>query len=137
MSTRSEILISEFWVDEKGKKHKETVKLYHHHDGYPEGVGRFLMDEVYPMLQTSNRNDNCDIANFLIKHKEDDEFELTTSRHVDIEYQYHINVSAKTIRCFAGHYNYEYDSDKTPRFVKRKECDLKQFLPQNPKALYK
>ena len=61
MSTRCEILIKEQGIY-KGKKWKRELKLYHHSDGYPEYLGRFLMEHVYPMLMTSNPRVD-DIAN--------------------------------------------------------------------------
>lgn len=139
MSTRSEIIIKKQWTDrDTGKVHTDKVKLYHHHDGYPEGVGRFLMEQVYPKLQSSNREDVEDYANFLIKHNEDNEYELTLYYHTDIEYQYIIDINRKTIQCFAGHYNWSYDNpNKQFRFLKRKEYDLTEFLPKSTKVLFK
>ena len=140
MSTRSEIIIKRQWTHhETGKKHTDKVKLYHHHDGYPSGVGKFLMDNIYPEIQRSNNLDVEDIANKLIKHPEDNEYELTLYYHTDIEYQYVIDLNRKTIQCFAGHYNSFFDSGKEPKrfvFTKTKECDLKEFLPVNPKVLF-
>lgn len=125
MSTRSEILIKEQGVYE-GKKWKRELKLYHHSDGYPEGVGKFLMEHVYSMLMSSNPSVD-DITNYLIKNKEDDTFEITSGKHVDIEYFYEVNITKKQIKCWSAHYNYEWDSDKPARLVKRKECNLMRW----------
>ena len=141
MSTRSEIIIKKQWTHtDTGKKYVDKIKLYHHHDGYPSGVGKFLMEQIYPKLQSSNHNYVDDLANFLIKHKDDDEYEITLGNHLDIEYQYIIDINRKTIKCYAGHYNYfGYEEEREPKritFIKTKECDLKEFLPFNPKVLF-
>ena len=76
MSTRCEIIIKDYETDKKtGKKYKWQVTLYHHCDGYPNGVCRFLMDTVYPKLVSSNNADIDVIANLLIKNREDTGFE--------------------------------------------------------------
>ena len=132
MSTRSEIIIKENLIYDN-KKYKFEIKLYHHHDGYPEGVGRFLIEEVLPQLQKSNPS--CEeIANFLIKHPKDDEFEVTIRNHVDIEYRYVIDISKKEIKCYEGRYhltkkdNYVFCADRV--------CDLTRFQPLQKTELY-
>ena len=85
MSTRCNIIL-------KDKGHQ--IFLYHHHDGYPEGVGtdmqRFVADinkHYYYSIE--------DVANRLLKGydskfygKTDMGYELTTNIHGDIEYLY-------------------------------------------------
>ena len=133
MSTRSEIHIF-------GKTGEPFIKLYHHYDGYPNGVGCFLMEEVYPKLMSSNDNTEADIAQFLVDHEADDEFEYTVGIHSDIEFLYEINVPAKTIECFKGHYrthNKRGHRLKHPHFDKYSEYDLKaMFLPLNKRVKY-
>ena len=138
MSTRSEIQIVGKSFEEDFEKGINTniLKLYHHHDSYPEGVGKFLMEEVYPLLQKSNDETPESIANFLIKHPDDTEFELTAGYHVDIEYSYVIYIPQKKIKCFAGYYNYEWGSDKKPEFIVRKDIDLSRFLPVKASETY-
>ena len=134
MSTRSDIIIKDYG-NYNGKKWKFQIKLYHHHDGYPEGVGKFLIEQVLPKLQNSN-NISCDcIANFLIKHEEDDEFEVTIYKHVDIEYRYIIDIPKKEIECLKGHYS-SWDSPKT-RFIIDRKIDLSKFIPLQAEKLYK
>lgn len=134
MSTRCDIIIKDYGIYE-GKSWKVQTKLYHHHDGYPEGVGAFLIKEVLPKLENSN-NISCDeVANFLVKHKEDDEFEVTAYNHVDIEYRYVIDIPKKEITCTSGHYS-NWNSPKT-RFIPREKIDLSKFKPLQATELYK
>lgn len=85
MSTRAEIIIKDQGTY-KNKKQSEKVKLYHHHDGYPEYLGKFLVENVLIDLRNHPYITLSEIANDLIKHKEDTEFELTLGTHIDIEY---------------------------------------------------
>ena len=75
------------------------------------------------------------IANFLIKHKDDDEFECTAYNHVDIEYRYIIDIPKKEISCLDGNYN-DWDSPR-PRFITRKKIDLSEYAPLRAEELYK
>lgn len=96
MSTRCNIII---------KDGSRRIYLYHHHDGYPEGVGaelREYMEKNHPRWWCS-----LYIANGLVKQngqdcfaKNDVEYEVTSGLHGDIEYCYVINCRAKTLRCF-------------------------------------
>lgn len=132
MSTRCDIVIKDYWM-QGGVKYKKNLLLYHHYDGYPEGVGKYLMEKIYPLLIKSN-NIDCDIvANKLIKDKEDNEYEITVYTHTDIEYRYVIEIPMKKIFCYACHYSWKGDSRK---FVKDKEIDLTPFLPQTMKKSY-
>ena len=87
MSTRCNILI-------RGYKH--TFTLYHHHDGYPEGVGADLKRR---MAGTSFRADG--FANLLVKDQED-EYEIAASLSNDIEYLYTVDLDYNTqrLRCY-------------------------------------
>ena len=125
MSARSDIIIKDYGIY-NGKEWKEQIKLYHHHDGYPEGVGRFLIEQVLPQLQNSNSNSCDDVANFLIKHEEDCEFEVTLYNHVDIEYRYIIDIPKKEIQCLEGHYS-DWNSPR-PRFTTDRKIDLSKFI---------
>lgn len=102
MSTRCEILIKEKGTYE-GKDWKKELRLYHHTDGYPEGVGKFLMKTVYPMLVTSHPCVDS-IANYLVKNQKDDSFEVTSGIHPDIEYFYEVDINLKRIRCWRAKY---------------------------------
>lgn len=134
MSTRSDIIIKDYGTYE-GKSWKSQVKLYHHHDGYPEGVGKFLIEQVLPKLQNSSNISCDDIANFLIKHTEDNEFEITVYNHVDIEYRYVIDIPKKKIKCLKGHYP-NWDALR-PRFLTVAEINLDKFIPLKAEELYK
>ena len=125
MSTRSEILIKDYGTYE-GLKWKRSGKLYHHCDGYPSGVGRDLMERIYPMLVKSNNLGVDEIANKLIKDKDnvDDGYEMTVYTHADIEYFYEIDIPKKQIKCFKARYSY---NKKYYKLNKGKEEDLMKF----------
>ena len=132
MSTKSEIHIYGRGV---------PIILFHYHDGYPECVGYFLIEQVYnKLLMRTNKYSASDIAEYLCTHPRDAEFELTDKVHPDINFLYEINVPAKTIKCFKGHYkthNYRGHKLKRPRFDKYLEYDLKaMFLPLNRRVKY-
>lgn len=136
MATRCDIIIKDYGTQiDSDKKWKQEIKLYHHHDGYPEYLGKFLMEQIMPKLETSNCISCEDIANFLIKHKEDDEFEITLWNHCDIEYRYVIDIPKKQIQCFKGRYK-DWDSPR-PRFTVTMEMDLNRFKPLLPTESYK
>lgn len=103
MSTRCNIII---------KDGAERIYLYHHHDGYPMGVGTELQHYLQHKWGYSRITSwyGTSIANDLVKghinepmakvpHK-DDEYEITYGLHDDIEYIYVINCKARTIRCY-------------------------------------
>lgn len=78
-----------------------TIWLYHHHDGYPRYLGAFLLTKYNDTFKDKNKYiDAFDLANELIKDKNDDEFELTNGMHSDIEYLYEIDIDKREIRCF-------------------------------------
>ena len=129
MSTRCDIIIK----DDKTKTVYKELKLYHHHDGYPEGVGKFLIEEITPELNHPYIT-GIDIANFLIKHPKDDEFELTVGEHCDIEYRYIIDLTSRKIKCYKGHY--QYNKNDLPEFKVYDTIDLEKYLPLDSEVLY-
>ena len=113
MSTRCNIIVKD--------RFNRRVYLYHHHDGYPEFVGACLADFLGEMQPWQIRRQAFGIANKLIKgairyeHKNlytgkrevkaDDEYEVTSGIHGDIEYLYVINCKAGTLRCYAVYWS--------------------------------
>ena len=88
MSTRCQIKVT--YLD-------RSILLYHHWDGYPEGVG-FDLIQRQKQLKTWNGDT---IVNELVKNeKEDDGYEVSFLVHTDIEYWYEIDCNRKTIRCW-------------------------------------
>lgn len=96
MSTRCNIKIVQ--ADAEGHiDHKcAPIWLYHHHDGYPEGVGRELTKVAEQMFYRA-----CDYANRLMRMDEPiysdantkmNEFEITRGQHGDIDYLYEVTV---------------------------------------------
>lgn len=89
MSTRCNIIV---------RDGKRQYTLYHHCDGYPEGVGLDLWNRFSEKLGNS-RYDAVDVVNELLKDKEDDGYELTRGLHCDIEYLYEIDLMNERISC--------------------------------------
>lgn len=90
MGTRCNIIIKE------GRK---KYTLYHHLDGYPEGIGRDLKE----FLDGWKKWDwyGYDIANALVKRTgECVNYEISDGIHGDIEYLYIIDCIRKTITCY-------------------------------------
>lgn len=94
MSTRSQVKI----IGEN-----VVLNLYHHCDGYPEGVGFDLMDRFYnDMLKMKELGRKLwfdDVANRIVKDP-DDRYEITGVEHGDIEYEYIVDLVKNEIRCF-------------------------------------
>jgi hypothetical protein len=114
MSTRATILI-------KSKRRNEEVRIYHHCDGYPDGIGIDL--KAYIKTISSLKLPHWDvyhIANDLIKgqcgmvgNRRDNGYELTPCQHGDEEYAYLIDCDAKTLTCYAvGWDEFEWDEKK-------------------------
>lgn len=105
MSTRATILV-------KSEKFNESVSIYHHCDGYPEGVGETLKS-VLSSLNWHFNYDVFDIANKILKLKSDTSFELTSGQHGDEEYAYLINVDEQVMKCYAvGWDEFEWKEEK-------------------------
>lgn len=130
MSTRSVVKIIE---RVEGLKKPVEFKLYHHYDGYPEYLGKFLVNELKELGTSQYNKDTmtwarmesaCDVANFLIRHEEGG-FELTQFTHVDIEYLYEVDVTLRTITC-KHVYCKNWDS-KSPRYTVREVIDLEPY----------
>lgn len=79
MSTRAHILV---------KGGSEKFYLYHHHDGYPEGVGKNLKNYLNNLKWTWYPDD---IVNDLVKGHIDEGYEITSCMHGDEEYLYLID----------------------------------------------
>lgn len=86
MSTRSQIK-----VIANGK----DLMLYHHCDGYPEGVG-------YCLLKILKKYDNgCRASDLVMKMINKGDFEITFGNHCDIEYYYELDFDKKQVNCMS------------------------------------
>ena len=105
MSTRATILI-------RSDRQNEKVRIYHHSDGYPEGLGRDLKE----YLKGVKRWHVYDIANDIIKGKcgkKDDGYELTPCQHGDEDYAYLIDCDTRSIICYEiGFDEFEWKDEK-------------------------
>ena len=109
MSTRCCVKVMRDFENDR----KEIVTLYHHHDGYPSGVGFDLLKRSEKWKNGNYPWDIDTIVNSLIKDDKD-EYEYTAYNHSDIEYMYIINCNKKTIKCYECVWVYE---DKYGRTV--------------------
>ena len=94
MSTRCNVIVKE----NDGK----FFQLYHHHDGYPEGVGADL-EEYIEKMDDECLVDGKKFADFLCDPNHDDEYEYEGTNvcpHSDIEYLYIIDLQKREISCF-------------------------------------
>lgn len=92
MSTRANIIIS---------GNTMLLHLYHHCDGYPEGVGMDLKN--YCELIGNNYSwDEWNIAQDLIKREPDHGYELTCGLHGDAEFTYYIDCIGRRLHMYRG-----------------------------------
>lgn len=77
---------------------KDDLMLYHHCDGYPEGVGYCLSKLMDRFEDTKGFWSADDIVNDMIKKGN---FEITLGNHSDIEYLYEMDFLAREVRCYA------------------------------------
>ena len=83
MSTRATILI-------KSKKENEEVRIYHHSDGYPAGIGSDILEF----------NDLVKGKCGMVGCKPDNGYKLTSCQHGDEKYAYLIDCDLKTLTCY-------------------------------------
>lgn len=112
MSTRCQIK-----VIANGKE----LMLYHHCDGYPEGVGMCLLKLMERYKDGKQyRSDADDLLNLMITKGD---FEITFANHGDIEFLYEMNFDKKTVTChsvdnwdgdmkYLSEYKLEYSFEK-------------------------
>lgn len=117
MSTRCCVKV----VQKFGDITKECM-LYHHHDGYPEGVGKDLKNR-FETTESKYSWDIDTIVNDLIKDNQD-EYEYTAYDHSDIEYLYTIDCNKKTIKCNECQWLFE---DENGNVID--ECEIGDELP--------
>lgn len=93
MSTRAAIII---------KDETNSIRLYHHHDGYVSGVGFDLLERYRKKLDdTAMCLDIEEIANELVKDSSD-EYEIAACLHGDEEYLYTIDIQNREITVQQG-----------------------------------
>lgn len=121
MSTRASIII-------KNEKTNEVINLYHHCDGYPDGVGCELAEFFSKYYNNENWYWNVsEIANELVKSETLDGYEIATAPHQDIEFLYLIDCEAQSLKCYKRDFG-----------TKVEECICKEnetFIPYAPETL--
>ena len=89
MSTRCNVIVKDCTIQNGVKKENWQVKLYHHHDGYPEGVGKDLTNFINKLEDDFYVED---VVNGLLKNEKDKGYKWCNSLHGDIEYLYTIEM---------------------------------------------
>lgn len=120
MSTRCNIRVL-------SKKYDKSFMLYHHHDGYPSGVGM----DLKTFLDKKEYWSAYDISNKLIKgiHSEmyerlDEGYYITSSMHGDVNYLYLIDCDNKQLKCYYVPWDKNEDEvyiDENLREIKKEE----------------
>ena len=92
MSTRCQIKVT--YLDKE-------ILIYHHHDGYPQGVGFDLLNRQQRLKSWNGSI----LINDMIKDAKE-EYEIACVVHTDLDYWYEINCNKHTIKCWkvAGYY---------------------------------
>lgn len=119
MSTRANVVI---------KQGEHAATLYHHHDGYPSGVGADLCSYINEILEREDADEIMKSPKSLAKYLEgidDDEYEIEYSLSGDIEFLYIVNLDKREIACFSTDiWDYEgddlIDDEKEISGVKKK-----------------
>lgn len=89
MSTRCNVVVK--------NGSKQTI-LYHHFDGYPEGVGKNLVE----FMADKHSGEINDVDEFVKELKAfDNIYEDTLGLHWDIEYLYVIWLDAESVVCYS------------------------------------
>lgn len=117
MSTRANILLLETG---------EKLWLYHHFDGYPSYLGNRLM-EILEKHKEHKWLNIFDLANEMLKNKDDDGYEITQNRHGDIEYLYIINVEEQSIVCRETHFDSQYNDTTLMEAKYNNDEDIKKW----------
>lgn len=104
MSTRACIKIkASIRLNDDDKKLTECViTLYHHCDGYPEGVGKDLKKYLRDVVSKWNWWMPEDIATNLVRGELDGDtgYEVAICEHSDCQYGYVIDCDAQTLTCY-------------------------------------
>lgn len=106
-----------------------NLDIYHHCDGYPEGVGmelrKALYDGLLARINSAERGDSFrgfefpDVVRTILEIS--DEYKITDGIHGDIEYLYIVDLKANKFTCRKGYYN---DFDGQDSFVIQEILDL-------------
>lgn len=123
MSTRCEVLIQ----TQDGEQHK----YYHHHDGYPWGVGWDLTQKI---MQYPKRFSSENMLRTILTH--DYEPEALTVEHGDSEFFYYIKSTENGITLKYAErkpYNFEPDwkwKEDNKMFFMRYVSHLDEYVPE-------
>lgn len=99
MSTRAHIRIQD-------KDERNTCFIYHHCDGYPEGVGEELKEMMDSMAKCKEWTP--DFVHRSITNSDDSYEDAPEGQHGDEEYAYLIDCDSRTLTCYAVGWDEEY-----------------------------
>ena len=89
MSTRCNVIIK----NDASERNSESVILYHHHDGYPEGVGVALQQVLAQGTVSDKREPSAVLVG------DYDGYEVEDGLAGDIEYLYTISLNTRQLKC--------------------------------------
>lgn len=104
-----------------------SVDIYHHWDGYPEGVGFKLLNAIenyFDGATSAKVLESERFANMLVKNTaglDDNGFDVTLWKHCDIEYFYEIDFgkrdelskedALKAVKCWSVRFDFDCEYD--------------------------
>ncbi len=91
MSTRANIFIRNDYDDD------EKVIIYHHYDGYPEGVGKDLTRILHTFCQENHTTTSKEELARYICDSDGDFHIMTPCVAIDAEYNYEINLTKRRV----------------------------------------
>lgn len=124
MATRANIVI---------KAGKKKIYLYHHYDGYPEGIGKDL--QAFIEKQNGNFEPN-ELQKKILDGEvngKDDKYEETDGIHSDVEYIYTIDADKGEL----SYKGYNWDKDKWDKKTTMYKGEVKktgEIVPKEEKT---
>lgn len=132
------------------KGSRESVDIYHHYDGYPEGVGMELVSSLFKIFKEKQLGcmDAEYFVNKLVKNRglsqDDDGFSVTLSTHGDLEFFYELDFGTEDelrdvdifdrLKCWPLRFDFDGDWEDYGE-LKEKEVDLRELWErENAKA---
>ena len=105
---------------------ENMILLFHQHNGYPEYIGKYLLDKYYKSIKNFNIS-FLGLVNELIKAVDGVNFEIATRINFGCEYFYEINLDIGTLKCFKTNIEI-WEKINEIKKVELKEIDLIERL---------
>lgn len=107
-------------------KGENMILLSHPHNGYPEYIGKYLLDKYYESIKNFNIS-FLGLVNELIKAVDNVNFKIATRINFGCEYLYEINLDMGTLKCFKTDIEI-WEEINEIKNIKLKEIDLIKIL---------